>query len=54
MKKIIATAFALTVLASTAASAAITVRLGDDHRRPMHHRHQVCEWRHHHRVCFWR
>ena len=51
MKKIIATAFALAVLSTTAASAAVTVRLGDNHR---HHRHQVCSWHHHHRVCHWR
>jgi hypothetical protein len=56
MKKIIAAAFALTILGAGAADAAISIRVGGPvhHRIIRHHRHQVCEWRHHHRVCFWR
>jgi hypothetical protein len=51
MKTFIASVFALALLGTTAASAAITVAIGGGHG---HHRHQVCSFHHHHRVCHWR
>ena len=52
MKTLIASAFALALLGSTAANAAIVVNLGG-HGHHHHHRHQVCHWHHHHRICHW-
>ena len=46
MKKLIATAFALTVLGVTLGASAADARY--------HHRHKVCRMHHHHRVCSWR
>jgi hypothetical protein len=60
MKKIVASVFALSLLAGAgAASAAVVgvhvgavgVGVGVHHHH--HHRHQHCTWHHHHRVCRW-
>ena len=52
MKTLIASVFAIALLGSTAAQAAISIGIGVGGHD--HHRHRVCEFRHHHRVCFFR
>jgi hypothetical protein len=44
MKKILAAAVALTILAAGATAA---------NAEPHHHMHRVCSFHHHHRVCHW-
>jgi hypothetical protein len=52
MKTLIASVFAIALLGTTAANAAISIGIGVGGHD--HHRHRVCEFHHHHRTCFYR
>ena len=49
---LVATVFAIALLGTTAANAAISIGIGVGGHD--HHRHRVCEFHHHHRTCFYR